>query len=86
MIGKHAHLNKDNRKVIVRVEGREGIGIVRSENRNKHLNILLEDGRVYNDVKTPLFDNDLMEWDYHQDDDENNQLRMTEYHPLRLKI
>jgi hypothetical protein len=73
-------------KVIVRVEGREGIGIVRSENRNNRLNILLEDGRVFNDVKTPLFDNEVMEWDYHQDNDDNNQLKITEYHPLRLKI
>jgi hypothetical protein len=73
-------------KVIVRVDGREGIGIVRSENRNNCLNILLEDGRVHNDVKTPLFDNEVMEWDYHQDNDDNNQLVITENHPLRLKI
>jgi hypothetical protein len=73
-------------KVIVRVDGREGIGIVRSENRNNCLNILLEDGRVYDDVKRPLFDNEVMEWDYSQDNDDNNQLVITEYHPLRLKI
>jgi hypothetical protein len=73
-------------KVIVRVDGREGIGIVRSENGNNCLNILLEDGRVYDDVKRPLFDNEVMEWDYSQDNDDNNQLVITEYHPLRLKI
>lgn len=66
-------------KIIIDMDGKEGIGLVKNET-NGYLNVLLENGEELNICK-PQFDCEMGIWKHNDD-----CTKIKEFHPFRMKI